>query len=34
VDGVDIFLRRYRASPVVADVLGTLDADEIRARGA
>jgi hypothetical protein len=32
VDGVDIFLRRYPASPVVADVLGTLDAGEIRAR--
>jgi hypothetical protein len=32
VDGVDIFLRRYPASPVVADILGTLDADEIRAR--
>jgi hypothetical protein len=32
VDGVDIFLRRYPASPVVADLLGTLDANEIRAR--
>ena len=32
MDGVDIFLRRYPASPVVADVLGTLDGDEIRAR--
>ena len=32
MDGVDKFLRRYPESPVVADVLGTLDADSIRAR--
>jgi phosphotransferase family enzyme len=32
MDGVDTFLRRYPDSPVVADVLGTLDADAIRAR--
>jgi hypothetical protein len=32
VDGVDKHLRRYPDSPVVEDVLGTLDADEIRAR--
>lgn len=32
VDGVDKFLRRYPESPVVEDVLGTLDADAIRAR--
>jgi hypothetical protein len=31
VDGVDKLLRRYPDSPVVEDVLGTLDADEIRA---
>ena len=31
MDGVDIFLRRYPASPIVADVLGTVDAGEIRA---
>lgn len=32
VDVVDTYLRRYPQSPVVADVLGTLDADAIRAR--
>jgi len=32
VDAVDTFLRRYPQSPVVKDVLGTLDADAIRAR--
>lgn len=32
VDGVDKFLRRYPDSPVVEDVLGTLDVGEIRAR--
>lgn len=32
VDGVDKFLRRYPDSPIIEDVLGTLDADEIRAR--
>lgn len=32
VDGVDKLLRGYPASAVVADVLGTLDPDEIRAR--
>lgn len=32
VDGVDKFLRRYPDSPVVEDVLGTLDPGEIRAR--
>ena len=32
VDAVDTFLSTYPASPVVLDVLGTLDADEIRAR--
>ncbi|MFL5925419.1 MAG: hypothetical protein ACJ77E_00595 [Gaiellaceae bacterium] len=32
MDGVDTFLRRYPDSPVVLDVLGTLDADGIRAR--
>jgi hypothetical protein len=31
-DGVDKFLRRYPESPIVDDVLGTLDAAEIRAR--
>ncbi|MDX6476797.1 MAG: hypothetical protein QOH95_2308 [Gaiellaceae bacterium] len=32
VDGVDKFLRRYPDSPIVEDVLGTLDAEAIRAR--
>jgi hypothetical protein len=32
VDGVDKWLRRYPDSPVIEDVLGTLDAGEIRAR--
>jgi hypothetical protein len=32
VDGVDKLLRRYPDSPIVEDVLGTRDADEIRAR--
>jgi hypothetical protein len=32
VDAIDDFLRRYPGSPVVLDVLGTLDANEIRAR--
>jgi hypothetical protein len=32
VDGVDKLLRRYPDSPVIEDVLGTLDAAEIRAR--
>jgi hypothetical protein len=32
VDGVDKLLRRYPDSPIIRDVLGTLDADEIRAR--
>lgn len=32
VDGVDTLLRRYPDSPVIEDILGTLDADEIRAR--
>jgi hypothetical protein len=32
VDGVDMFLRRYPDSPVVMDVLGTLDARAIRSR--
>jgi hypothetical protein len=32
VDGIDAHLRRYPASPIVLDVLGTVDADEIRAR--
>ena len=32
VDGVDKLLRRYPDSPVIRDVLGTLDAAEIRAR--
>ena len=32
VDGVDKFLRRHPDSPVIKDVLGTLDAGEIRAR--
>ena len=32
VDGVDKLLRRYPDSPVIEDVLGTLDAEEIRAR--
>ena len=31
VDAVDTYLSTYPASPVVLDVLGTLDADEIRA---
>jgi hypothetical protein len=31
-DGIDKLLRRYPDSPVVQDVLGTLDAAEIRAR--
>jgi hypothetical protein len=31
-DGVDTLLRRYPESPVVQDVLGTLDPAEIRAR--
>ena len=31
MDGFDTFLRRYPDSPVVEDVLGTLDADAIRA---
>jgi hypothetical protein len=32
VDGVDKYLRRYPESPIIQDVLGTLDAREIRAR--
>jgi hypothetical protein len=32
MDGVDKWLRRYPDSPVIEDVLGTLDAGEIRAR--
>ena len=32
MDGIDIFLAQDPASPIVTDVLGTLDADEIRAR--
>jgi hypothetical protein len=32
VDGVDKLLRRYPDSPVIQDVLGTLDAGEIRER--
>jgi hypothetical protein len=32
VDGVDKYLRRYPDSPVIEDLLGTLDAAEIRAR--
>jgi hypothetical protein len=32
VDGVDKYLRRYPDSPIIEDVLGTLDAGEIRAR--
>src|SRR5215208_6019201 len=32
MDAIDAFLRRYPASPIVLDVLGTLAADEIRAR--
>jgi outer membrane protein OmpA-like peptidoglycan-associated protein len=32
MDGVDKLLRRYPESPVIEDVLGTLDAGEIRAR--
>ena len=32
MDAVDIFLATYPASPVVLDVLGTLDAGEIRAQ--
>ena len=31
MDGIDTFLRRYPHSPVVEGVLGTLDADAIRA---
>jgi phosphotransferase family enzyme len=32
LDGVDMYLRRYPDSPILLDVLGTLDADAIRAR--
>lgn len=32
MDGIDTYLRRYPASPIVLDVLGTLDPHEIRAR--
>jgi hypothetical protein len=32
VDGIDRYLGRYPDSPIVLDVLGTLDAGEIRAR--
>ena len=32
MDGIDIFLEQDPASPIVSDVLGTLDADEVRAR--
>jgi hypothetical protein len=32
MDGIDAYLRRYPDSPIVLDVLGTLDAAEIRAR--
>lgn len=32
MDGVDKFLGRYPDSPVVEDVLGTVDPGEIRAR--
>src|SRR5689334_20697184 len=32
LDGVDTYLRRYPDSPILFDVLGTLDGDEIRAR--
>jgi hypothetical protein len=32
VDGVDKLLRRYPDSPVIQDVLGTLDAGEFRER--
>ena len=32
MDAVDTFLRRYPESPIIEDVLGTLDAAEIRAR--
>jgi hypothetical protein len=32
VDGVDKFLRRYPDSPIVEDVLGTLDPGGIRAQ--
>ena len=32
MDGVDKLLRRYPESPIVADVLGTLNPAEIRAR--
>src|SRR5262249_16858900 len=32
LDGVDTYLRRYPDSPILLDVLGTLDADAIRAR--
>src|SRR5205085_714443 len=36
VDGVDTYFARYRDSPIVLDVLGTADPDEVRAiaRGA
>jgi hypothetical protein len=32
MDGVDTHLRRYPESPIVRDILGTVDPDEIRAR--
>jgi len=32
VDGIDAYLRRYPDSPIVLDLLGTLDARQIRAR--
>ena len=32
MDGVDAHLRQYPDSPILLDVLGTLDAGEIRAR--
>ncbi len=32
MDGIDTYLRRYPASPIVLDVLDTLDPHEIRAR--
>lgn len=32
MDAIDAYLRRYPDSPIVLDVLGTLDAGEIRAR--
>jgi Phosphotransferase enzyme family len=32
LDGVDTYLRRYPDSPILLDVVGTLDADAIRAR--